>query len=179
MPTTLVGGGRVRGQIQLAEKRDHTLPAVFTATYAPLVTLPTNVNLPPEATGAQFEISIKPPPESISVIVTIAVGKETLTNTVNVYPTLAQISLSQPSVKADGTVTGTVSTLVPAKEPGFLVKLSSNQPGVVVPAEINIPAGSNKASFPISVKAGTAEVAATITATLDGAAKSTALKVTP
>jgi len=178
-PTTLVGGGRVRGQFQLVEKRDRTLPVLFNATYAPLVTLPTNVSLPPEATGAQFEIAIKPPSETLSIVVTITVGKETLTNTVNMFPILADLSLSQPNLKSDGTMTGTVSTLIPAKDPGFTVKLSSNQPGVVLPQEINIPPGARKATFPISSKAVTAEVTATITATFDSAAKSAQLKITP
>jgi hypothetical protein len=178
-PNNLVGSGTVRAQFALAEKRDKTVPVIFKATYPDLVTLPTGASIPPTSNGAQFQIAVKAPEQPVSVNIAIMAGNETVSNTLNVYPVLADLTLSQPGMKGDGSVTGTVTLFVPAKEPGLTVKLSSNQPEAVVPGELKIPAGEMKATFSISGKAVKSEVTATITAKLDNASKTAQLKITP
>jgi hypothetical protein len=68
---------------------------------------------------------------------------------------------------------------MPAKEGGFVIKLSSDNPNVTVPAEVKIPAGSVTASFPITAKIVPAEITANISAKLNSATKTAPLKVTP
>ena len=107
------------------------------------------------------------------------VAGETLTNTLNLYPLLMDLTLSQPAMKSDATITGTVTLYIPAHEQGVTVKLSSNHTEADVPAELKIPAGATKASFPIVTKEVKAELTATITASIDGASKAVQLKITP
>jgi hypothetical protein len=179
-PNTVIGSGTVRAQFMLTEKRDQSFPLILQTNYPQLVTLPSNVQIPPNLAGATFQIPVKDPDQTNSVMVTLSVGNEKLSNTINVYPFLSELSLSQPSMKAGESVTGKISLLVPAKESGFTVKLSSNQAGVItVPEEIRIPPGASQATFPITGKPVTAEVTATITAKLDNASKTAQLKVTP
>jgi uncharacterized protein (TIGR03790 family) len=178
-PNNLVGGGSVRAQFVLAEKRDKTVPVTFKANYPALVTLPTNVAIPPTATGAQFQIAVKPPDEALSITITVIAGTETISNTLNVYPILADLTLSEPGMKSDGTVTGTVTLMVPAKQGGFNVKLSSSLPEVVVPEDVTVPVGATKATFPVSGRPVRAEVTATISAKFDNASKTAQLKITP
>jgi hypothetical protein len=102
-----------------------------------------------------------------------------LSNTINLFPILADLSLSQHDVKGEGTVTGTVTLIVPAGEPGVTVKLSSSQPEAVVPPELKIPAGARTGTFSISGKGAQAEVTATITAKLENTAKTAQLKIAP
>ena len=178
-PTTLVGGGTVRAQFALEDKRDKTIPVNFRAKYPELVTLPTNVTIPPAANGAQFRITVKPPQEPLNIVIWITAGNETLSNTLNVYPILSDLTLSQPGVKSGGSITGTVSLLVPAGDSGFVVKLSSDQAGAVVPEVIKIPAGAKQATFSIAGKPVASAVTAKITAQLDNASKVAELKITP
>lgn len=178
-PNTVVGGGTVRAQFMLTEKREQSLPLILQTNYPQLVTLPSNVQIPPNLAGATFQIPVKTPGQATSVMVTLSVGNEKLSNTINVYPFLADLSLSQPSMKAGESVTGKISLLAPAKESGFTVKLSSNQARIIVPEEIQIPPGARQATFAITGKPVTAEITATITAKLDNASKTAQLKVTP
>lgn len=178
-PFNLVGGGTVGAQFAITEKRAQTIPVLFRSNNPALVNLPTNINLPPDATGGKFEIGIKAPEEPLSVIVTITAGDETLSNTVNVFPILHDLTLSQAAVKGNGAVTGTVSIVVPAKQLGFTIYLKSSSPAAEVPEEVKIPAGAMQATFPIAAKAVTADVTATITAKFDNASKSAQLKITP
>ncbi len=178
-PNNLVGGGTVRAQFALTQKRDKTVPVTFKATYPDMVTLPSGASIPPNATGAQFQIAVKAPDQPVNIAITVTAGSETVSNTLNVFPILAQLSLSQPSMKSDATATATVTIAVPAKEPGLTVKLSSNQPEAVVPGEVTIPAGASKATFSINGKPVIAEVTATITAKIDDASKTVQLKITP
>jgi uncharacterized protein (TIGR03790 family) len=178
-PNNLVGGGTVRAQFTLTEKRDKTVPVVFKATYPDLVILPSGATIPPTATGAQFQIGVKDPNDPVSIAITVTAGTETVSNTLNVYPILGPFTLSEPSMKSNGSVTATVTITIPAKEPGLTVKLSSNQPEVIVPADVTIPAGAKTATFSISGKSVKAEVTATITAKIDAASKTAQLKITP
>jgi len=178
-PMILVGAGTVRAQFSLVEKRDKTVPVTFSSTNPDLLKLPASATLPPAANGAQFSIGVKAPDQPLSVAITVTAGNQTVSNTLNVYPILADLTLSRTSVKADGTVTATVTIAVPALEPGLIVKLSSNLPEAVVPAELKIPVGARKATFSIGAKAVKAEVTATITAKIDNAAKTAQLKITP
>lgn len=178
--TTVVGEGKVRAQFALAGKIEQPTPVTFRATYPDLVVLPTNVTLPPTANGGQFEIGVKAPPEALNLVVTISAGTETVSNTINLFPILSGLTLGETSIKAGGNTTATVTLLVPAKELGYTIRLSSSQPAAVtVPSEVKVAAGAKQASFAIGTKAVAGEVTAIITAQFDGAAKTAQVKVTP
>lgn len=178
-PNTLVGGSTVRAQFQFVEKRDRPVPVIFKSSHPDLVTLPTNATLPPAANGAQFPIVVKAPDQPANIVITISAGNETISNTLIVYPLLADLTLSQPAMKSEGSVTGTVTLVAPASEHGVTVKLTSSQPAAVLPAELTIPAGARKGTFSISGKTVKADVTATITAKIDNASKAAQLKITP
>jgi uncharacterized protein (TIGR03790 family) len=178
-PNNLVGSGTVRAQFSLTEKRDKTVPVIFKSTYSELVALPTNATIPPAATGAKFQIAVKSPDQPVNITISVTAGNETVSNTLNVYPILTDFTLSQPSMKSDGRVTGTVTIMVPAREPGLIVKLNSSQPEAVVPGELQIPTGARKATFSITGKPVKGEVTATITAKFDNTSKTAQLKIKP
>ncbi len=178
-PTTVVGHGVVRGQFFLSEMRDKPLPVVFKSNYPALIKLPDNVTIPPNATGAQLQIPVKASNEPVSIVVTITAGDETISNTINVYPVIGEMTLSQSSVKSNGTVKATITSSLPALGPGFVIQLSSNQPNVVVPGEIRIPSGATQATFTVQAKTITAEGKATITAKVEDGTKSVELNLTP
>jgi uncharacterized protein (TIGR03790 family) len=178
-PQVIVGGGIVHAQFQMMEKRDKTLPVVFKSTYPELITLPVSAMIPPTATGAQFQIAVKSPGLPVSLNISVTVGTEMVSNTLNLIPILGDLTLSKPTVKNDGTVTGTVTIVIPAREPGITVKLSSSQPSAVVPDEVKIPVGARQATFPITGRGVKVEQSATITARIDESSRAAPLKITP
>ena len=177
---TVVGEGKIRAQFAVAQKIEQPTPVTFRSSNPDLVVLPANVTLPPGANGGQFEIALRPPPEALNIVVSISVTNETISNTINVFPILNGLTVSEASLKAGGSATGTVSILVPAKELGYTIRLSSSQPAAVtVPSEVKIAAGAKQATFAIGTKAVTGEVTAAISAQFDGATKTVQVKVTP
>ena len=178
-PTNIVGGGRVRAQFALANKGDKTVPVSFKSSEPELVTLPGTANIPPQSNGAGFIIPVKSPDQEVNITLTVIAPNETISNTLIVYPLLSGFSLSQPAVKSEGSVIGTVSLIVPAPDPGVEVKLTSDQTELTLPAEFKIPAGERQGTFSITAKAAKAEVTATITAKIDRASKTAQLKITP
>lgn len=178
-PNNVVGEAKVRAQFAVAEKHDAPFSAVFTSNYSELINLPPTITLPPAANGAQFEMTVKEPESPVNLIVKITAGNEHLSNTINLFPILSEVSLSQPAVKGSASLTGKISTIMLAQEDGYTVKLSSSSPNVIVPAEVKIPAGAATATFSITTKAVPAEMTATITAKLNKATKVADLKVTP
>jgi uncharacterized protein (TIGR03790 family) len=179
IPDSVVGSGVAMGKFALSDKADKPLAVSFKSTNPELLSLPPNATIPVGANGAEFRILVKPIAEQTSVTVTLTAGSETITNTLNLYPLLMGLTLSQPEVKNDGAATGTVTLFVPAPSPGITVKLSSNQAEAIVPAELKIPTGARNGTFTLSAKGAKTQVTATITAAFDGVAKTAPFTVTP
>jgi uncharacterized protein (TIGR03790 family) len=179
MPNALVGGGDASGALGLSGPVNKPVPITFKSSNPELVSLPNSGTIPVSGNGARFPIVAKPPKEVSNVIISVTVGSDTVENTLTLYPLLLNVKLSQPSIKGDGTATGTVALYVPARGEGLIVKLSSSNPEAIVPAVVKIPAGATNATFPISAKVVRAEVTATITAAIDGASTTAQLKITP
>jgi uncharacterized protein (TIGR03790 family) len=177
-PNTLIGGGNATGLLTLAESADKPMPVSFKTTNPELVTMPANSSIPPTGNGARFPIVAKAPKDPAIVTVSVTVGNNTLTNTLILYPLIMSFTLSQPSLKSDGTITGAVTLYAPAPV-GVTVKLSSSLAEIKLPAEVKIPAGSARATFSIHAAPLRAEGSATITATIDNSSRAAQLKVIP
>jgi uncharacterized protein (TIGR03790 family) len=178
-PNTLVGGGAATGTIILGDNINRPVAVAFKSTNPELVTLPADSSIPAAGNGARFPIAVKEPAEPTSVTVSVTAGSETLTNTLNLYPLLMDLTLSQPGIKGDGTITGTVTIYVPGREQGVIVKLRSDHSEANVPPEVRIPGGAAKATFPITANGVKAEITVTITASIDNALKTAQLKIAP
>jgi hypothetical protein len=100
------------------------------------VSVPTRVTLDP---GTESDSGVHP--FQISVVLTPA-GSPTPP------PSLSSLTLSQPSVAAGGTVTGTVTLTSPAPAGGAVIPLQGSMEGqVITPPNVTVPAGSISATF--------------------------------
>jgi hypothetical protein len=123
---------------------------------------PTTVFVPAGATGLDFTIATNPVSESKRVIIESGTDVDgyrapqvwlTVTPPGSPEPpaSLSSLSLSQSSVAAGGTVTGTVTLTSPAPAGGALVRLQGSMEGqVIVPQNVTVPAGSMSATFTTS-----------------------------
>jgi uncharacterized protein (TIGR03790 family) len=178
-PNEMVGGGTTAGLFMLNGNEGNQITVAAKSTNPDLVTLPGDMTLTGAGKGVRFPIGVKAAKEPTSVTISVKAGNETLTNTLSLYPPLVALTLSQPSMKNDGTAMGTVTLYVPAQGQGVTVKLSSTVEQVNLPSELKIAAGAIKATFPISAKGVKAEVTTTISATIEGISKGAQLKITP
>jgi hypothetical protein len=125
-----------------------------------LVRPPATVFIPAGATDADFNIATRA--VSVPTRVTIDPGTEadsgvhafqvsivlTPVGSPTPAPSLSSLTLSQPSVLAGNTITGTVRLTSPAPAGGAVVTLQGSMEGqVIVPPNVIIPAGSISGSF--------------------------------
>jgi hypothetical protein len=129
-PNDVAGGGTALGTFVLSETVGKVTPVAAKSTNPELVTLPSEATIPATGNGVRFPIVTKSPKQPTSVTITVTAGNETLTNTLTIYPLLVDLTLSQPSIKSDGTVTGTVTISAPAQGQGPTITLSSSVAGL-------------------------------------------------
>ncbi len=157
---SVVGGTTVIGTVNLlsaAPPGGITVRLISSDTT--IVQPPATVFIPAGATGA--DVSITTSPVSVAARVTIDTGTElegyrapqaSLVVTPPGAPapaaSLSSLELSQSSVLAGATITGTVTLTSPAPAGGALVTLSASMEGqVITPASVTVPAGSMSATF--------------------------------
>lgn len=93
---------------------------------------------------------------------------------------LSALTLSPTSVVGGGSVTGTVTLTAAAPSGGFVVSLSSNNPGLAsVPPSVTVAAGATRASFAVTTTAVNDSQFATITASAGGVSRSAVLTIVP
>jgi hypothetical protein len=87
----------------------------------------------------------------LSVRISAALGGDTVTAAEDLvaWPALS-VAFDQDALGNGETMTGTVTINTPASAAGSLVKVSSSEPLISVPAQVTIPAGAHTASFPIT-----------------------------
>lgn len=93
---------------------------------------------------------------------------------------VASLTLSQTTVVGGNTIPGTVSLSAAAPSGGFVVSLSSSNPGLAqVAPSVTVPAGQTSAGFSVSTVQVDDTRSATITGTGGGASRSATLTVVP
>jgi len=173
----VVGGLATTGTITLSAPAPAGGVAVALSTLWPApASLPPSVTVPAGAASANFTITTNPVTAATSLEIVASAGAATLNNSMTVYPLLASVALSQSTVSAGQTITGTVFLNNSAPAGGVTVSLSSTDTTVAtVPSSVLIPAGLGRANFTIdtSVAAGTS--ATQIQAALNGSVASAGL----
>jgi hypothetical protein len=81
---------------------------------------------------------------------------------------LLSVSLSPSSVVGGSSSTGTVMLSSPAPAGGVTVTLTSDNPGVTVPASVTVAAGNTTATFPVNTTAVGTSTSATISGSYNG-----------
>ncbi|HUQ94596.1 MAG TPA: TIGR03790 family protein [Bryobacteraceae bacterium] len=116
-----------------------------------ILTLPESVTVDPGATSVSFPIAASFTPDMVSPIVSADTGSAILSNSVSVYPLLANVGLTQSTVSAGQTINGAVFLNARAPATGITVALTSTDPSVAtVPASVVIQPGLAAAAFPVT-----------------------------
>jgi hypothetical protein len=145
-----------------------------------IVGLPETVTILAKAHTARFSIITHITAEETAVRISVAVGELGRSNTLMLYPLLANLTLSPTKVKGGASVVGTVSLRQRAGAEGIAITLSSGNPALTsVPSEVSVPAGTNSATFPITTRAVSVESSSVITASGAGAARTATLTLVP
>ena len=157
---SVVGGSSVTGIVTLQSPAPPGGTTVTLVSSDPeIVRPPATVFVPAGATEVEFPIATNAVSSSTRVIIESGTDNDgyrapqvwlTVTSPGSPAPppSLSSLTLSQPSVLAGGTVTGTVRLTSPAPAGGALVTLQGSMEGqVIVPPSVTVPAGSMSAEF--------------------------------
>lgn len=145
-----------------------------------VVTVPQTIAIPQGRDGVKFPIQthrVGSDPTTVRISAT-ANGLE-ISNTLVVFSLVQGLIISPNPVKGGATATAGVILRRPAEVAGTVNLKSSNPAVASVPAEIEIPAGQSKATFPITTHAVSAKTSITITASYARSDGSGTLTVVP
>ncbi len=180
-PRTLPGGQTATGTLTL------TLPApaggavIALSSDNPAAVVPATATIPAGGTTTTFTVTTRPVPKTI--IANIKATFANLSQTAQLEVRSARItgvSVAPASLTGGAPATGTVTLDSPsAIAAGLPVSLSSSAPAGTVPATVLVPLGATTATFPITTAVVPAPVVDTLTATLEGISKTTALTLQP
>jgi len=144
------------------------------------VTVPKSVTVEPGQSEATFNVTTTTVAEQLEVTITATSGSVTKTTTLTVTPpTLIAFSLNPTTVSGGASSTGTVALSGPAPASGISVKLSSDLHLATVPATVKVKPGLRLATFTVKTVTVGAQYTANISASLEDATLSNALKISP
>ncbi len=167
--TTVAGGGTLNGTVTLYSPAA-TGGTVVALTKTGAVSVPSNATVTAGATTKTFLIGSSPVTVDTSSTVKATLGTVNITRTIVVKaPGLASITSQTGVVSVFGgtSLAGKATLTGGAPAGGLLVTLSSNNPAAVVPASVNVPAGSTSVGFTISTVPVTVDTSVTLTGTAD------------
>jgi len=182
-PATVVGGLTSNGLVTLANPAPAGGASVaLTLGAGPATVASPTVVVAAGATTASFVVSTSAVTASTPVSVTASYsgGSQTAVLTVTPPPvtiTPLSLTLSPDTVGGGAPSTGTVTLTGPAPAVGLSVALTSSSGTATVPASVAVPAGAVSATFPIATASVTAQVLATLSATLNGGTQTAILTV--
>jgi hypothetical protein len=187
--TDVVGGGTVTGTVSLGGPAPMRGALVSLTSSRPSATFPNGktVLIPAGSQTATFTISTTGVTAATPITITGSYNsfKQSARFTIVPPSSLSSVSISPSSLiglYGGGPATGTVILTGPASD-GTVVNLSSSNPTVAsVPASISVKSGATTATFAVSAFNVTADTSVTVSATLQGTARTgnaTVRKETP
>ncbi len=177
-PVDVVGGTTSTGTVTLNGPAYDSSAAVELASTDPAATVPAAIAIRSGSSTGTFVVGTKPVARGTTPTITATLADTVRKAKLKVRPpALAALSISTGASGASMS-TGIVELTGPAPAGGLEVKLSSDGPAAV-PATVTVIEGAFRASFDISVRPGSANKKAMISAKLAGITKSATLASMP
>ena len=177
-PAYLNPGVKVSCTVKLTKPANDPVSVSLTATGGVGVAVPPAITVPSGSNVAGFDAIIGPVPTGGTVVLTATANGVSRTFTLTSGSvTVASLGCTPGSVPAgaQGDCTLTLSKAAPPE--GAVVSLASNTPDLSVPATVTVPSGSSSGRFPVVAGLPGSDGTATVTATLNGGSKTTAISL--
>ena len=177
----LVGGLSTTGRVNLAT----TAPAggttvTLTSSTPTVAATPASITVAAGARSANFPITTSTQTNYSNALISASTGASVVSNSILVMPLIGAVILSQGTVSAGQTISGTVFLNGRAPSGGITVSLQSSDTTVAtVPVSVPISAGLDYGNFSIHTFVVTTNKTATITASYAGSAVQATLTAVP
>ena len=183
-PASVGGGEDSHGKLRLSRPAPGGgITLALSSSDASVASVPASVVIPQGNTSAQFKITTTNVTSATAVAISVASGGMTKSAMLGIGPAataLSSLSISARSVVDGRTITGTVTLVNPSSKDETTITLLSMPPDVaIVPSSVTVPAGSNRATFPIKLTKVRTSTRVTVGAIYGGVKKTVILTVTP
>ena len=178
--TTVSGGSPVSGFLKVsgAAPKDGILCNLSSDTT--LIEVPLTMKVLYGTTVRGFTIKTVPVAATATGTVTAVAGAVTKAVTLTLTPGgLHSVKVSPTSVVGGQSAVGTVRLTGPAPSGGTVVVLSTSDSAATVPPSVTVPAGADKANFPISTSIVGKKLQVRIIGTLGNTQKAGGLSISP
>jgi len=182
IPQTALGGDTASGVAAIASVAPEGGTVVSLSSSRPEVaSVPKNVTITARTNSARFPIITHPVNEDgVGVQISMQSGEIRRGNTMILYACMQPLTFSVQKVVGGSAAVGSVVLARAVSGDGAVLKISSGKPSLAsVPPEVKVPAGSSRATFPISTSTTPANATAEITVSLGGCTRTAALAVIP
>jgi hypothetical protein len=177
-PTTVLGGASVTGTVTLTGPAPTGGRVVSLTSNLAAATVPASVTVAAGSTSATFTVSTAAIAANATATLSATNNGVTVTTSLVVRgPAPISVTLSPTSVAGGRTSTATITLEAPAPAGGVVVDLSTSIADASVPASVSIPAGASRVSVVVTTRAVSANVSASIRASLNGVQKSGTLVI--
>ena len=177
-PTSVNGGAGSVGSVTI----NGTAPVggyeVSLASNSAAATVPASLVIPAGQTTGSFDISTRGVQQNTTVNITATANNVRRVAVLTVRSAaVASVQVTPSTVLGSQSAVGRVNLTTPAPDGGLVVDLTSSNTNVIVPTTVRIAAGETFATFDLQTKSVIAQAVATITATFNGASRTTTLTV--
>jgi hypothetical protein len=172
----ITGTVTLEGPVSLVKGINVTLRSNNTSVGVP----PSTVNIPQGSTSVNFTFATQAVITSTVITVTATAPLNSVTGSITVLPPVVSAFTAQSTTIKGGTdVSATVTINGSGPASGTIVKLTSSNPAVIVPASIVIPSSLRSTSFGVQTGVVTKTTTAVVTASLNGVSKQITFTVNP
>lgn len=156
------------------------LPVALSSSNSAVVSLPATVTVAAGATTATFTVTTVPVPANNSVVLSATRGTTATATLLVRAPGINGLDFNPQSVHGGRNTTGIVSVDGPAPPGGIVISLASSNTSLAsCPSTVTIAAGTTVATFPVTTHAVSTNTLVNMSASFNGAANGTTLKLTP
>jgi hypothetical protein len=178
-PAAVIGDTSVNGSVKLSQPAPASGLTFTLVSSTPSAQVSAHITVPPGESKAIFTIATRPVAASTNAVIT-AGGPCTAAAGITVFPaSLAGLSLSETTSRANAGLRGAVTLTGPAPSTGAVVQLHSSDLMVTVPEFVTIPAGEISASFPLITGMPRSRNSVAVTATYGTSVQTALLNVLP
>ena len=153
-PASVSGGETSTGTFTLTTTAPSDVTVPLSSSNTALVTMPSSVTIPAGSTTGTFQITTLPVTTTTPITIKATYSSAIYTATLTLTPpaTLASLTLTPLVVNGNsGSATGNVNLISALQGVDTVINLSSDDPSVVIPTTVTIPAGSISTAFTATV----------------------------
>ena len=179
-PTSVAGGKTSVGTVKLTGPAGPSGVTVTISGGDSNVSYPSTVTVAASASSVNFNVTTVQTSSDTPELLTATIGPSTASGTLTVLATtVSNLTLSPTSVFGGQNSMGTITLNGPAGSQGVSVALSGGDSSVSYPSAVTVPGGTTTATFTVSTSTVSVNTNETLSATLNGPAKTATIQVKP